>query len=221
MKHQTRAVSVAQLRAEAPENASKRIVGYAATFETPTTYAYGGLREILVAGAFRSAITSDDVRALVNHDPNHVLGRSKAGSGTLKLSEDEIGLRFELELPDTQLARDLYTLIARGDVSEMSFSFDYGEEEKRDFNGETVRAITRVSRLWDIAIVTFPAFPNTLALARAQGEHDQPEEKAQGAQPQATNEGDELAEDRSIKADNIRALNSLETRRLAAMCAGR
>src|ERR1035437_3378391 len=87
------------------------IVGYAANFNSPSED-LGGFREMLVPGCFANALKTSDVRALFNHDPNHILGRNMAG--TLRLFEDENGLRFEVDPPDTACARDLQVSMSRG-----------------------------------------------------------------------------------------------------------
>ena len=96
------------------------IEGHAAVFDSLSVELWGFFEEI-APGAFADSIEAgDDVRALFNHDPNYVLGRSR--NGTLRLAEDEVGLRVEFEPPDTQQARDVVTLIERGDVNQMSFA---------------------------------------------------------------------------------------------------
>lgn len=156
-----RTVPVSDLRAEG-SGKSRRIVGHAALFNS-LSLDLGGFRERIDPGAFEGAERAD-VRALFNHDPNHVLGRTKAG--TLKLKEDERGLLTEIHPPDTQLARDLATSIARGDVDQMSFGFRTLEDawEKRD--GENIRILKKVE-LFDVSPVTFPAYPETHVSARA------------------------------------------------------
>src|SRR5690625_3155533 len=94
---------------------SPRIVGYAAKFDRASGD-LGGFTEIIRRGAFAKTIQEADVRALWNHDSNYVLGRSK--SGTLRLVEDDEGLRIEVDPPDTQWARDLVKSIERGDVDQ-------------------------------------------------------------------------------------------------------
>lgn len=77
-----------------------------------------GFREIIKPGAFDSVLT-DDVRALFNHDPNFILGRS--ASGTLQLSLDDRGLKYDIDAPDTQTIRDLVLApMLRGDISQSS-----------------------------------------------------------------------------------------------------
>jgi HK97 family phage prohead protease len=111
-------------------------------------------------GAFDRAIREDDVRGLFNHDPNHVLGRS--GPGTLRLSVDSKGLRYEIDPPDTQTGRDVVAMLARGDVSGSSFSFAPTRttwEEERDAKGNVtyVRYLEEIA-MFDVGPVTFPAY---------------------------------------------------------------
>ena len=129
----------------------------------------GGFREIINPGAFRRVLdSSPDVRALFNHDPSYVLGRTK--NGTLDLREDPKGLHSYFTAPDVSYARDLRTLVKRGDVDQMSFAFSMGTgsrdrwEETED--GEILRTVIEVSGLHDVSIVTYPAYPQTNVGAR-------------------------------------------------------
>ena len=101
--------------------------GYAAKFDTLSEPLFG-FREKIAPDAFADVL-ENDVRALFNHDPNHVLGRSAAG--TLRVQQDEVGLLYEVDLPDTQAARDLVTSIKRGDVSQSSFAFTVEKDDWR------------------------------------------------------------------------------------------
>jgi HK97 family phage prohead protease len=96
--------------------------GYAATFNSFSAD-LGGFREKIAPGAFEKVLSSNpDTRALVNHNPDLILGRTTAG--TLRLSEDAHGLRVEMDLPDgITYADDLKISMERGDISQMSFSF--------------------------------------------------------------------------------------------------
>jgi HK97 family phage prohead protease len=115
--------------------------------------------ERIQPGAFTRALNEgDDVRALFNHDASAVLGRSK--SGTLRLSADKVGLKYEVDLPNTQLARDLAESVDRGDISGSSFAFSVtpeGQKIERDKNGTTYRNILE-TRLYDVSVVTYPAY---------------------------------------------------------------
>lgn len=141
------------------------ISGYAAVFNS-FSEDLGGFVERIAPGAF-SNILHDDVRALWNHDPNHVLGRTV--SGTLKLRQDEVGLFYEIQPPNTQAARDLRELILRGDVDQSSFGFTIAEDGDtwdRDEDGTVIRTITTVNKLYDVSPATYPAYTETKAQAR-------------------------------------------------------
>lgn len=144
------------------------IRGYAALFNT-LSEDLGGFREQLAAGAFSDALGNSDVRALINHDPNLVLGRDR--SGTLTMQQDASGLLVEITPPDTQYARDLVEVMRRGDVTQMSFAFTVGKEDqvwtREEGTGPWLRTIKRVSRLFDVSVVTYPAYPQTSAAVRA------------------------------------------------------
>jgi len=155
-----------ELRAARKDGASMpTIEGHAAVFDSLSVELWGFYEEI-APGAFADSIEAgDDVRALFNHDPNYVLGRSR--NGTLRLAEDEVGLRVEFEPPDTQQARDVVTLIERGDVNQMSFAFAVLEEKWRiDDMERYVRRIMR-AKLYDVSPVTYPAYPATDVGVRA------------------------------------------------------
>lgn len=154
-----RAYAVQGMAVEARDGAKdQRIVGHAAVFNTDTDIG-GYFVERVAPGAFKRAVAEDDVRSLFNHDPNYVLGRTKAG--TLVLREDDTGLMTETIPPDTQFARDLQISIARGDISQMSFGFRVkGEAWEERSDGKWLRTITDVE-LFDISPVTFPAYPTT------------------------------------------------------------
>ena len=139
-----------------------RLTGYAARFDSPTDIA-GLFTEVVRKGAFREAIRRDDTRALFNHDANHILGRTK--SGTLTLTEDEQGLRYDVTLPNTTWARDLYTSIKRGDVSQSSFAFR-ADQEVWVQGPKPLRELLAV-QLFDVSPVTFPAYEDTNVSARA------------------------------------------------------
>lgn len=136
------------------------LVGYAAVFDQDTDIA-GYFRERIAKGAFSDAIGRDDIHALYNHDYQHVLGRAKAG--TLKLSEDDHGLKVEITPPDTQLARDLLENIKAGNIDQMSFAFTMsgGSQEWDETGDMPLRTIHKVGELWEVSIVPRGAYPTT------------------------------------------------------------
>jgi HK97 family phage prohead protease len=145
------------LRIERRAEGRPVLVGHAAVFNAASVD-LGGFREIVAPGAFAQSIAEDDVRALFNHEPDNILGRNRAG--TLRLSEDARGLAFEIDLPDTQLARDLAVSIERGDISGNSFGFQTIEDRWQRADGGDLRTLVRV-RLFDVSPVTYPAYPQT------------------------------------------------------------
>lgn len=158
-----RAFQVMGLKVEGREEGkASKIVGYAAVFESESVD-LGGFTERIAKGAFAGSLGAD-VRALWNHDPMHVLGRTK--TGTLRLSEDERGLAIEIDPPDTQMARDVVTLIDRGDVSGMSFGFRTVKDNWAKVAGKWLRTLLEVE-LFDVSPVTFPAYPSTEVALRA------------------------------------------------------
>ncbi|MDD5013733.1 MAG: HK97 family phage prohead protease [Atribacterota bacterium] len=150
---------ISEVREEG-ENITK-ITGYAAVYNQLSDD-LGGFREKIKKGFFTEVITTDDVRALFNHDANMILGRTK--NDTLKLEEDKNGLKVEIIPPDTTYANNLVNLIRRGDVDQMSFQWQTEKDEwdSSDLNNVT-RTLIKAKRLWDISPVTFPAYPQTSA----------------------------------------------------------
>lgn len=164
------------------DNGGATISGYAALFNQETVIggAYG-FREQIAPGAFDDAVGRDDVRALFNHDPNFLLGRTK--SGTLRLKVDKKGLRYDVDLPDTAQARDIRELIRRGDVSGSSFGFvvqgDEWDETPLKSGKLPLRTLTKVE-LYDVSPVTYPAYPQTSVSARSRVQTATEAEQAMG-----------------------------------------
>jgi HK97 family phage prohead protease len=164
IEHRTYSV---ELRVDG-EGESPKIAGYAAVFDQPSEMIGGMFIERLSPGSFTKALRGKpDVLALWNHDANYPLGRSTAG--TLRMSQDDTGLAVEIDPPDTQWANDLITSMKRGDIRNMSFAFTVspkGEQWSEDAKGIPVRTITEVSRLFDVSVVSRPAYPQTSVAAR-------------------------------------------------------
>jgi len=141
--------------------------GYAANFNQLSEN-LGGFREMLLPGCFKNSLATSDVRALFNHDPNLILGRNTAG--TLRLVEDEKGLRFENDPPETSYAKDLQVSMQRGDVNQCSFGFtvaENGDSWNKDSDGLWIRTISNVAKLYDVSPVTYPAYTNTNCAVRS------------------------------------------------------
>ena len=148
--------------------ASGRLVGLAAVFDKPSQD-LGGFVEVIKPGAFRHALqNAEHVRALYNHNDDHVLGR--VGSGTLRLQETSEGLQFELDLPPTSYAKDLAALVERGDVSGCSFAFRVRDGGEKWTVGEpTVRELTDLD-MTEITITANPAYRDTSVALRSMEE---------------------------------------------------
>jgi HK97 family phage prohead protease len=131
----------------------------------------GGYVEQIEPAAFDGCDMSD-VRCLFNHSDNHVLGRTT--SRTLVITCDGNGVKFDCDPPDTSYARDLAVSMDRGDIDKCSFSFTVPpggavwSEDKAA--GVTVRTVKKISRLWDVSVVTFPAYPQTSSEIRTNAE---------------------------------------------------
>lgn len=138
-------------------DAGMTIIGHASMWDTP--YDLYGFTERVARGAFKKSLKESDIAALWNHDPNIVLGRRR--SGTLRLEEDDRGLRYEVDLPDTAAARDLYKLIDRGDVYQSSFSFEVVKDEWEEREDALPLRTLKEVRLYDVSPVTFPASGTT------------------------------------------------------------
>ena len=160
-KIERRTFTVRDVEARQADDGTMRLSGYAAVFNDSSVPL--PFKESIAPGAFRKTLSeTPDVRLLVNHE-GLPLARTK--NGTLTLTEDERGLYFTADLADTQEARDIHTLIARGDVDQMSFAFrvirqKWSEDRSR-------RVLTEVSLSdGDVSVVTFPAYPTTTVEAR-------------------------------------------------------
>ena len=158
-----RFVATVELRRD--DDGKVTVEGYAATTEVPYDVAGGapyGWVETIAKGAFRKALKErDDVRFLVNHD-GMALARTK--SGTMRLVEDNIGLRVVAELdPVNPTVASLVSAIERGDMDQMSFAF---RAERQEWNADyTERRIVEV-RLLDVSAVTYPANEATHIMVR-------------------------------------------------------
>ena len=130
------------------------VVGYGAVFNSMSND-LGGFREFIAPDAFEGRL-EDDVRFLVNHDANLILARTT--NGTLRLSVDEKGLRYEADMPNTSTARDLMELLKNGTISQSSFAFTVEEDSWEVKDGMNIRTIDKVSQLYDVSSVTYPAY---------------------------------------------------------------
>lgn len=149
------------------EGGQKVAVGYAARFNSMSQN-LGGFVERVAPGTFAKTIVEADIRGLFNHDSNMVLGRNR--SGTLRLAEDDDGLAYEIDLPDTTTGRDVAELLERGDVTGSSFGFTVLDDEWDETDdGFPMRTLKTVA-LRDVGPVTFPAYNQAEAGLRSLAE---------------------------------------------------
>lgn len=173
-KKEIRTIDITNLSTRSDEETQTRTIsGYAAVFNSPTRL-WEDLDEVIAPGAFSRAISSSDVRCLFNHDWSNVLGRTK--SGTLRLSEDERGLKFEVDLPDTTVARDLIKSMERGDINQCSFGF-IPTEETWDYNSTPMLRTIHEVELYEVSIVPLPAYEDTEAALRSKKDLEKVVEK--------------------------------------------
>lgn len=150
----------------APEGSSSpgTLVGYSAVFEKYSAD-LGYFREKIAPGAFAKALKSCDIRALLNHEPDNLLGRMSAG--TLRLTEDEIGLRAEIDLPNTTCGKDCAESIRLRNIQGQSFSFTVAVDQW-DWSGEVaLRTIMEFDQVFDVGPVAFPAYEETSIAVRS------------------------------------------------------
>ena len=155
-----RYITATELRLKDAEGSG--ITGYAAVFDK-WSEDLGWFKERIAPGAFKETIKTADVRALINHDPNLIIGRTK--NDTLRLWEDDKGLAYEADLPATTYAGDLRVSIERGDITQNSFGFRTIDDEwSEDGKKRTLLEV----QLFDVSPVTFPAYRQTKVKMRLQ-----------------------------------------------------
>jgi len=139
------------------------IEGYFAKYDCETELWPGAFEEI-ARGAFNETL-SNDIRALIEHNPHYILGRNKAK--TLELRSDHIGLWGRIHInPKDQEAVNLYARVERGDVSQASFGFNVLEEETEHREEGSIKwKITKID-LHEVSVVSFPAYRDTELSAR-------------------------------------------------------
>ena len=158
----------------------RTVEGYASVFNSMSED-LGGFREIILPGAFKNAL-NDDVRALYNHDSNYLLARTT--SGTLELKEDDKGLYYRFEMPNTSYGNDLLELYRRGDLTQSSFGFTVDKDSWRMEEGQHIRYIESVSSLFDVSAVVYPAYAQASSGLRSAEPHSEGEAEEARETPQ-------------------------------------
>lgn len=165
-KTETRELTTQKIEIREDDDGNRTISGYAVKWEKKSHVLgfFRKFREQFKKGAFAESLQKDDQRFLWSHDTSQVLGRTKNSS--LRLTEDEIGLRFELDLPKTTLGNDTYESIKRGDVDGVSFGFRMeGHEIEEPDDDLMLRTVTK-AKLLEVSAVAFPAYPDSEVSAR-------------------------------------------------------
>jgi len=160
-KIERRTFTVRDVEARQAEDGTMQLSGYAAVFNDSSVPL--PFKESIAPGAFRKTLMeTPDVRLLINHS-GLPLARTK--NGTLTLTEDDRGLYMDATIADTSEGRDLYKLVERGDVDQMSFAFRVIRQKWSDDRSR--RVLTEVSLAdGDVSVVTYPAYPTTSVEAR-------------------------------------------------------
>jgi uncharacterized protein len=135
------------------------LAGYAAVYDKDSELLYGSFIERIAKGAFTRTLKSGrDVKAFWSHNDSMVLGSTRAG--TLRLKEDDVGLAFDLDMPDTSWGKDAFETVRRGDVSGVSFGFDTVTDKWETKNGKQLRTLVDLE-LYEISPCAIPAYPDT------------------------------------------------------------
>ena len=164
MDRETRQIrSIASGFATREEEDGLFIDGYFSVFNSPYEL-WEGASEIVAEGAFDNTL-GGDIRCLIDHDTRLVLGRNKAG--TLELKADTHGLWGRVKInPKDSDAMNLYERVKRGDVDQCSFGFDILREETELLPNDEIRWIIKEVKLYEVSVVTFPAYTETSVSAR-------------------------------------------------------
>lgn len=194
------------------EGESRFVEGYASVFNSRSRD-LGGFQEIILPGAFDGLIEKSDVRCLLDHNPQRgILARSKKGQGSLHLSIDERGLKYEFDAPHTALGDEVVEGLKRGDYSESSFAFRVQDEQwTKEEDGTYLRTISKISGLYDVSIVQQAAYGDTSVALRSLDEFKAQEVPAQD--PVEETPVDETpVEEREIKEPEVQETEPKEER---------
>lgn len=137
------------------ENGKERITGFGAVYNSRSED-LGGFTEIIVPGCFKRSLKENkDIKSYINHDPNKILGRTSAG--TLNIKDDEKGIYYEADPPNTSYANDLKESMKRGDIKHSSFSFITVKDRWENESGKQVRYLEDAD-IFELGPVTDPAY---------------------------------------------------------------
>ncbi len=175
-----------ELRAEEADG-KKYLRGYALLFNTPTSpyRGWAEYREEISPDAL-NGLDMSDIRVLVNHNPDLILGRVGKNA---RLERDETGLFAEVEIHSgVQYAKDYYNMVKAGILDGMSFAFMVNDGDISYDREKDVYRINRIADMWEVSFVTFPAYEETVAIAREQQKPDMGLEPGAEAEPEERSE---------------------------------
>lgn len=147
------------------DGAAKYFDGAGVTFGSVADL--GWFTEEILPGAFDD-VMQDDVRGLVNHDPNLILGRNKSGTMQLVIDGKEARYKILYNPNDPDHVRYMEK-VKRGDISQSSFAFSVKDDKWETRDGKDHRIVTKIKRWYDVSMVTYPAYHNTSVAARSVG----------------------------------------------------
>lgn len=194
---------------------SRTISGYAVVFDS-WSRDLGGFTEIIRSSAITQELLNEsDVIANINHDDSLMVARWKEGEGTLRLTLDEKGLRFEFEAPDTERGNQLLWDVRNGNLYECSFCFALPDNDtcQRWFRGEDgslKREITQIGWLHDVSVVTVAAYPATSVDNREAVDIEAITRSLDEAEEEAKRAEEEARKDEIIATLDIRLKSFLE-----------
>lgn len=165
-KTEIRDLTTEKIEIREDDDGNKTLSGYAVKWEMKSQVLgmFMKFREKVQKGAFLESLNNDDQRFLWSHDTSKVLGRRQ--NNTLRLQEDGVGLRFELDLPNTTLGNDTYESIQRGDVDGVSFGFKSEDDEVDEPDDDMPLRTIKKAKLMEVSAVAFPAYPDSEVSAR-------------------------------------------------------
>lgn len=169
-------IDIRSFASEPALNAQGRIQGYAVVYGQLSRQMsfpnMGRFREVIRPGAATESLRSGDVPMLFNHKPDNLLGRTS--SGTLTLTEDQKGVFFSLDVPDTQLGRDVRELVKRGDIRGASFHITVppGGDSWSSTTDGRVRSVNKI-QIAEVSLTPYPAYEQTSAALRSFEEWEQ------------------------------------------------
>lgn len=176
-KTEQRQVTTNKIEVREQDDGTKTLSGYAVKWEKKSHVLgyYRKFREQFKRGAFADSLRDNDQFFLWSHDLSRVLGSTK--NNTLRLYEDNIGLRFDLDLPDTTLGNDTYQSIKRGDVQGVSFGFNSLDDEIDEPDDDLPTRTVKKAKLIEVSAVALPAYPDSEVSARGYDPMKQHEEE--------------------------------------------